>query len=128
MDGPEQRCQPAAPKEIISPLNNCFLLHSQQEQISQQEKNEHRIGAVEHEVAQVEAERIQAKQFVSRGPAQPGQGHVVARVEGGEHPAELIPAETAVIRIVEEVQGIVPGGEAVAQCRQEGGERDAFGQ
>ena len=67
---------------------------------------------------------MQTPEAVIEAEGEPGQGDVMARVEGGEHPAELIPAETAVIRIVEEVQGIVPGGEAVAQCRQEGGERD----
>src|SRR3989338_8163820 len=71
----------------------------------------------------MKAERVHPPDFVIDRVGEPAQRLVRAHMVGGNHPADLFPAKSAEIRIVDEVVYIVPGQEAVFQCRQEGKER-----
>ena len=64
------------------------------------EVEDRRIGGVEEQAGQVIAEGLQAPEQVIHAEGHPGQGDVVAHVKGGPHPAEVGPAEPAVVKIV----------------------------
>src|ERR1700716_3933856 len=121
MDGEDQTGEGGAPAEGDGGGGG---RQGDAEQTEGEEVESKRGGGVEEEAGEVGAGGRQAPEAIIEAEREPGQGDVVTCVEGGEHPAELIPAETAVVGIVEEIQGIVPRGEAVAECREESDERD----
>src|SRR5262245_55633791 len=93
------------------------------EEATRHEVDEDGAGGVQEEVGEVIADRVHAPEEVIEAEGDPGQGHVVADVKGGEHPLELGPAEAAVGRVVEEVLAVVPAAhEVVAKGLLEGGE------
>ena len=59
------------------------------------EIEEHRVGGVERQVAQVIAPRIHAAQGVVQSEREPRQRDPVPLVRRGEHPAQVAPAESA---------------------------------
>src|SRR6266478_815736 len=120
MDGEDERGEGGAPAEGDGGGGRG---QGHLEQAEGEEVEGERGGGVEEEAGEVVAGGVQAPEAIVEADGEPGQGHVVARVEGGEHPAELSGAEAPVVEIVEKIQGIVPGGEAVAECRRKRGER-----
>src|SRR5206468_8317588 len=88
------------------------------EEVEGEEVEGQRGGGVEEEAREVIAGGIHAPEEIVEAEGEPGQGDVVAGVEGGEHPAELGPAQAAIVGIVEEVERIVPRRESIAECRQ----------
>jgi hypothetical protein len=88
-----------------------------------QEIERERGTGVEQEIGQVVAPRRHPPDRVIPAQGEPGQRHVVAHVEGGEHPRELPRTEAAIVRVLEEGVRIVP----VDEFRRERGQEDADG-
>ena len=84
-----------------------------------------RIGDVQDEARQMVAEGVHAPEQVVQAQGHPGQRDPVTHVKrGGPHPAELGPAEAAIVRVVEEIVRVVPVHELVLQRGQERREGD----
>ena len=87
----------------------------QTQQAHGQEVEEGGIEHVEGEAGGVVPEGMHAPQRVLQAGGEPAQGLVVAHVEGGEHPAQVPPTQTAEMRIVQEIGVVIPGDEIGAQ-------------
>ncbi len=83
-----------------------------------------RGGGVEQDVRQVIAERVHAPEPIVDPEGDPGDRDPVARERGGEHPAQVLPAEPPEIRVVDEIHGVVPVHELVPEGRPEHRDRD----
>ena len=75
-------------------------------------------------------ERGHPPQEIVQTIGHPGQGPVVAHMEGGEHPTELYPTEPAVVRIFKQVFYIIPINKLILQYggkSQDGQSKDQAG-
>ena len=121
MDGEEQGGHGGAPAEGGGRGGG---RQGEAEEAQRQEVEGQGGGGVEEEAREVIAGGCHAPEEIVEAEGEPGQGDVVAGVEGGEHPTELGPPEAAVVGIVEEVERVVPRRESVAECRQKSDECD----
>ena len=78
------------------------------EQAQGEKVKEQRRARMQQHVGEVVAPRGHLPHRVVPAQREPGQRHVVAHVNGGEHPRELPRTEAAVVRVLEEHPGIVP--------------------
>ncbi len=78
-------------------------------------------GGVQQHVGQVIAERVHPPEEVVEAEADPGERDPVSGQGGGEHPAEVRPAEAAECGIVDQVHRVVPVEEPVAEGGPERG-------
>ena len=82
--------------------------------------DQHRVGGVEYEGGQMIARGVHAPERVIQAQGQPRHRDVVPHVDGGEHPPELGRAQAAIVRVAQEVVGVVPVEEAGAERGHEG--------
>ena len=68
----------------------------------------HRIGSVQEEARQMIAEGLHTPEQVVQAERHPGQRNPVTHVNRGPHPAELGPAESTIVRVIDEID--------VAEC------------
>src|SRR4029077_6174150 len=78
----------------------------------------------DQDVDEVVSPRVHAAQDVVEAQGQPGHGDVVAHEGGPEHPADLGPAEAAIVLVLDEVALVVPVQELAREARGEGEDGD----
>src|SRR5262249_6224233 len=78
------------------------------------------IGGVKHEIREMIASGVDSPNQIIQPVGHPTQRLVGSHVKRGEHPAQLIPSQAAVARVVDQVVEIVPVDELVPQYRQKG--------
>src|SRR5499427_4398913 len=113
----EQQC-PHEGTETESGAVALAWLEPDPEEAQQDEVEDERAQEVKDEAREMVAGGVHSPDHVVEAQGDPGERDEAAQVPGGEHPAELRPAESAVGPVVEEVLDIVEVHEAVA----EGGE------
>ncbi len=93
--------------------------HRQREQAAGDEVEDRGAGRVQQQAREVIAERLHPPQRVVGAEGQPRRRDPVPHHVRGEHPAELRPSETPVVRVQEEVDRIVPVHPGGAEHGQE---------
>ena len=89
------------------------------------------VGGVQQQIRQVVADGVHPPDRIVHPQRHPGERVIVAREEARPHPAELRSPEAAIVRVIEEIEVVVPIDEVSAKRRREGGEgeeRDGQGE
>lgn len=89
------------------------------EQTSQQRENHDRVRRVEEKAREMVAAGVHPPDIVVEAERHPRERDVVAHVERRPHPPELLYAEPAKMRVVDEVLVVVPVDESVSKDGQE---------
>ena len=84
-------------------------------QKSDQPKHKQTIQEMQDQAGQMIAEGVHSPQNEVKAEGQPGQRNVVSETDRGEHPAQMGPAEAAVMRIRQKINVVVPIQESAAQ-------------
>src|SRR5215470_2207648 len=77
------------------------------------EIKENAVGSVEYKIRQVIAGRIQSPNEVVKSVGHPTQRLVGSHVKRGKHPAQLIPSQAAVVRVIDQIFIVVPLDEMI---------------
>ena len=94
------------------------------EEAAGQIEEQHGVHRVDQDVDEVVSPRVHAAQDIVQAQGQPGHRDVVTHEGGPEHPADLGPAETAIVLVLDEVALVVPVEELAREARREGEDRD----
>src|ERR1051326_1880294 len=130
MHGEDQRGEEGADGNVPAKIGGGFGDGAAQKGDGQ-EVEYYGVGGVPQQIDEVVAERIESPEVVIEAEGHPGDGDVAVEQVRGPHPVELLPAQAAVVRVVEKIDAVVPVHEVVAERgkeRDEAEERDAEGE
>lgn len=124
MHSPEECAERRAHLQPRRTLHFAFRIpHSAFQEPAQQEKEQHCIRAVQQDIREMIAERVQSEHFMHQRPCEPRERLVAdGLLEVREHPAEVLRRQPLDARVLEDVDVVVPAQEARLQCAEEDGE------